>query len=337
MRCEVHAILHHYVSRAVGRQLEATGAANVGGVQRAVGDGMAQRAVAMAMTSPIGVGDARYGGAAGASDTVYLGNFQAPCHQALRRTDGSQPGTGAGYQATRPRRHRVVRSDVVDYTPRRSLRALARQYFDYGVGKQHMLSYSPTRCGGASWQHRCWWLGSPDRPDICMLGTGAAAHSVVPGVYVVGLAAGTIYEVVRSHDSAALLFPPPVATITVVGRRISLPRPWARAWQTPSRSRGRHLPASDTARLVPPASRRELRSWSTRSMPFARAAGSPASTHTTRARSEDHAAPLGSAVGDDRHAEQRQLRRQRIVMIRQIGRGERHGVFRNDRQRLIER
>jgi succinoglycan biosynthesis protein ExoA len=220
VRCDAHAILPPgYVSRAVA-QLEATGAANVGGVQRAVGDGMAQRAVAMAMTSPIGVGDARYryGGAAGASDTVYLGNFQRSAIEAAGLFD-ERMVRNQDYELNYRLRARgdTVWFDpdlVVDYTPRRSLRALARQYFDYGVGKRRMLRLHPNSLRWRQLAAPLLVVGLAGSAVSVVLGTGAAAL-VVPGVYVVGLAAGTIYEVVRSHDSAALLFPAAVATMHV--------------------------------------------------------------------------------------------------------------------------
>ena len=54
-----------------------TGAGNVGGIQMATGETRFQTAVATAMTSKFGVGNARfhYGGAEGPVDTVYLGIF----------------------------------------------------------------------------------------------------------------------------------------------------------------------------------------------------------------------------------------------------------------------
>ncbi len=78
VRCDGHAELpSNYVNTAV-RLMNETGAVNVGGVQRAVGVTPMQRAIADAMSSPVGVGDARfhYGGEAGTVDTVYLGVFR---------------------------------------------------------------------------------------------------------------------------------------------------------------------------------------------------------------------------------------------------------------------
>ncbi len=77
VRVDGHAELSPgYLRRAV-ETLQRTGAVNVGGIQHAVGTTPFERAVADAMTSRFGTGDAtfHYGGAEGPTDTVYLGVF----------------------------------------------------------------------------------------------------------------------------------------------------------------------------------------------------------------------------------------------------------------------
>lgn len=148
-RCDGHALLPPgYLRRAVAL-LEETGADNVGGVQRAVGTSPSGRAVAAAMTSRFGVGDARfhYGGAPGPADTVYLGVFR---RAALERV--------GGYDETLLRSQdselnwRITATGgtvwfdpelVVDYQPRETLRSLARQYFAYGRYKRLVLRRHP--------------------------------------------------------------------------------------------------------------------------------------------------------------------------------------------------
>src|SRR5690606_23487191 len=75
-----------YISTAV-RVLTETGADNVGGIMDAQGVTAFQRAVAVAMKSPLGVGNSRFhvGGDAGPADTVYLGAFR---RTALQRVGG---------------------------------------------------------------------------------------------------------------------------------------------------------------------------------------------------------------------------------------------------------
>jgi succinoglycan biosynthesis protein ExoA len=60
VRCDAHAWLPpEYVETAVSI-IEQTGAANVGGIQHAVGEDLWERVVAAAQSTPLGVGDARY-------------------------------------------------------------------------------------------------------------------------------------------------------------------------------------------------------------------------------------------------------------------------------------
>lgn len=78
VRVDGHGLLDRgYVQTAI-ELLQETGAANVGGLMDAEGATPFERAVAAAMTSPLGVGSARFhtGGEAGASDTVNLGVFR---------------------------------------------------------------------------------------------------------------------------------------------------------------------------------------------------------------------------------------------------------------------
>ena len=79
VRCDSHAALApDYVRRAV-EKLEKTGAAVVGGRQLPAGETLFERAVGMAITTPLGAGDACYrlGGKEGTVDTLYLGYFAA--------------------------------------------------------------------------------------------------------------------------------------------------------------------------------------------------------------------------------------------------------------------
>ena len=65
-----------YVSQCV-HYLRTTGAQNVGGQQRAVGDDTVSRAIALATTSPFGIGNSkfRYSDREQMVDTVYLGAY----------------------------------------------------------------------------------------------------------------------------------------------------------------------------------------------------------------------------------------------------------------------
>jgi succinoglycan biosynthesis protein ExoA len=142
VRCDAQSILPpEYVSRAV-ETLMRTGAANVGGMQMPVGKTKLERAIAAAMSSPFGAGDARYriGGDEGPVETVYLGVF---------RRDALE--TVGGFDETFTRNqdyelnHRLIEAGEtvwfdpslqVSYRPRGSLGELARQYYDYGAAKR---------------------------------------------------------------------------------------------------------------------------------------------------------------------------------------------------------
>ncbi len=148
-RVDAHAELPPgYLERALNT-LSRTRAANVGGVQRPVGDGPFGEAVAAAMASRYGAGGATYrsGGDEGPVDTVYLGVF---CRAALDEVGGFDEALlrNQDYELNwrlRAAGH-VVWFDpglVVAYRPRSSPGALARQYFDYGRWKAEVLRLHP--------------------------------------------------------------------------------------------------------------------------------------------------------------------------------------------------
>ena len=149
VRCDAQAVLPPgYISRAV-ETLARTGAANVGGRQHPVGATRFERAVALAMTSPLGAGDARYrlGGAEGPVDTVYLGVFRRGALEAAGGFDASLV-RNQDYELNVRLRQRgeTVWFDpalAADYRPRGSLGALARQYFDYGRWKRVVVRRHP--------------------------------------------------------------------------------------------------------------------------------------------------------------------------------------------------
>ncbi|WP_268987343.1 glycosyltransferase family 2 protein [Streptomyces radicis] len=154
VRVDGHGMLSQgYVATAV-RLLDETGAANVGGIMHAEGENDWERAVAAAMTSRIGVGNAAFhtGGAAGEAETVYLGVF--------RREVLEQQG-GYNEEFIRAQdwelNYRIRRAGgliwfspelLVSYRPRPSVRALAKQYRNYGrwrhvVARYHAGSINP--------------------------------------------------------------------------------------------------------------------------------------------------------------------------------------------------
>lgn len=137
-RVDGHAMLPRDYLRTAVETLEATGADNVGGIMAAEGITPFEQAVACAMTSKIGVGNARFhtGGEAGPADTVYLGVFR---REALERVGGYDEHFLRAQDWEMNHRIRETGGLVwfqprmrVTYRPRSNVRALAKQYFHYG-------------------------------------------------------------------------------------------------------------------------------------------------------------------------------------------------------------
>ena len=138
VRLDGHAQLPlDYISNAVAT-LVSTGAVNVGGVMAAEGITEFEKSVAGAMRSPLGVGASRFhtGGAPGEVDTVYLGVFLRSALIAISGFDerftraqdwelNYRLRKNGGKIFFDPRLH-------VTYRPRSNVRALAKQYFEYG-------------------------------------------------------------------------------------------------------------------------------------------------------------------------------------------------------------
>jgi glycosyltransferase involved in cell wall biosynthesis len=138
VRVDGHAQIPDNYLALVVEILNETGAVNVGGVMAAVGTDTFERAVAGAMRSPLGVGASRFhtGGEAGPVDTVYLGAFRREALLAIGGFDerftraqdwelNFRLRENGGLVYFDPRLH-------VTYRPRSTVKALAKQYFEYG-------------------------------------------------------------------------------------------------------------------------------------------------------------------------------------------------------------
>ena len=138
IRVDGHATIpKNYLTLATSL-IEETGAVNVGGIMAAVGVTGFEKAVATAMRSPLGVGASAFhtGGKAGATDTVYLGAFRK---SALQEVGGFDEKFTRAQDWELNFRLRSAGGLVyfdprlqVEYRPRPRLRALAKQYFEYG-------------------------------------------------------------------------------------------------------------------------------------------------------------------------------------------------------------
>lgn len=213
-RVDGHAELcDGYLATAVTELLR-VGAANVGGIMDAQGRTPLERAVAAAMKSRIGVGNARFhvGGEAGEAETVYLGVFRREALEAAGGYD-SHFARAQDWELN----HRIrsagglvwfVPDLTVTYRPRGTFMALARQYFNYGRWRRVVA----TRHEGT-----------------------INLRYLAPPAMVVGTSAATLLGLASRRTRAALLVPLAYgAAVTVGGVAISAGESLTTRLQTPA-------------------------------------------------------------------------------------------------------
>ena len=181
VRVDAHSELSEGYIRLAVETLQRTGADNVGGIMGATGVTKFEKAVAAAMTSPLGVGSAAFhtGGVEGPADTVYLGVFK---RSALERLGGYDPAFTRAQDWEMNYRIRATGGTVwfnpdlfVTYRPRPNIRALAKQYFEYG-----------------SWRHEVMRRHPQTRK------TKSALRYYAPPVAVIGVIGGTLAAIIGS-------------------------------------------------------------------------------------------------------------------------------------------
>ncbi|KQV17564.1 MULTISPECIES: glycosyltransferase family 2 protein [unclassified Kitasatospora] len=217
VRVDGHGLLTPgYVATAV-RLLGEMDAANVGGIMHAEGETEWEHAVAAAMTSKIGVGNAAFhtGGLAGPAETVYLGVFR---REVLERLGGYNEEF---LRAQDWELNYRIRQDggliwftpqlKVTYRPRPSVGALAKQYRDYGRWRRVVTRYHK---GSVNLRYLA--------PPAALLGVlgglvlGAALHPVffvLPGGYLLAIAGGSLLEGRGLAPKARLQLPLALATM----------------------------------------------------------------------------------------------------------------------------
>lgn len=198
VRFDGHAALpHDYISRAV-RTLERTGADNVGGIMEPRGTTPIERAIAVGMSHPIGIGPASFhvGGEEGPSETAYLGVFR---RAAVQRVGGYDEHFQRAEDWELNLRLRESGSLVwfdpalrVSYHPRSSFRALARQFWSTGRWRRELIRLNPATVSAR-------YLAPPAAVTGIVLGfvlavVGAAVS--VPALIWLGLAAPLGYGLV---------------------------------------------------------------------------------------------------------------------------------------------
>ena len=131
--------------RASVEALKRTGAACVGGPIETIGEGTMGKAIAAAMSSPFGVGNAkfRYAESEGEVDTVPFGCYHRRVWEVVGRFDETVEGADEDSYNARlieaGGRIMLVPAIRSSYFPRRTLKALAKQYWEYGAAKGVLL------------------------------------------------------------------------------------------------------------------------------------------------------------------------------------------------------
>ncbi|MEZ5365636.1 MAG: glycosyltransferase family 2 protein [Bryobacterales bacterium] len=156
LRMDVHSTYApDYVARCV-EALDASGAANVGGAARPVAKGLIPEAIAAAYQSAFGCGGARFHQSdfEGYVDTVTYGCWPRAVFEEVGLFDEQLPRNQddeLNLRIVRSGRKIWQSSKIVSwYQPRRTLRQLARQYFQYGFWKVAVIRKH--RLPGA-WRH----------------------------------------------------------------------------------------------------------------------------------------------------------------------------------------
>ncbi|MBO4271248.1 glycosyltransferase family 2 protein [Microbispora triticiradicis] len=217
-RVDGHAILPRDYLRTAVETLEQTGADNVGGIMAAEGITPFEQAVARAMTSKIGVGNARFhtGGEAGPADTVYLGVFR---RSALDRVGGYDEHFLRAQDWEMNHRIRETGGLVwfqprmrVTYRPRPNVRALAKQYFHYGRWRRVV---SRTHQGTINLRY----LAPPAAVAAMALGLVVSPvfwpGLLIPGGYLAAIVAGSVLTGRGLPGAALVRLPVVYATMHV--------------------------------------------------------------------------------------------------------------------------
>jgi len=189
LRMDAHATYaQDYIRQCVGL-LQGTDAANVGGVQRAVGSGYVSNIIAIATNLPFGIGDARfrYSDREELVDTLYLGAWYKKTLEALGGFN-EEWVVNEDYELNYRLRQvggKILLSPKIrcQYYVRGSLKALVRQYFRYGLWKVKTLVAHPD---SLRWRHLV--------PPLFVL-TLVVSIALIPVLWVVGVMVPGLYVI----------------------------------------------------------------------------------------------------------------------------------------------
>ena len=232
VRCDAHSILPPTYVQDVVLLLERTGAACVGGMAIPVGNNLFGKAVALAVSSPLGSGDSCYkvGGTEGPVEHVYLGAWR---RDTLIAVGGYNESLEANEDYELNWRIRKSGGTVwfdptlkVTYRTRSTAWALAKQGFAYGRWKASMLRQHPGSLRLRQLAPPILLLGLVISPIAgvatdCMW-VGVALHML----YVTVLVIGSVLTAFRRREWTATLLPLALAIMHLS---------WAVGFLTPTR------------------------------------------------------------------------------------------------------
>ncbi|WP_418276182.1 glycosyltransferase family 2 protein [Isoptericola jiangsuensis] len=209
-----------YVRRCLDL-LRRTGAVGVGGVMTPRGEGAVQEAAARAMSHPVGIGPASFhtGGSAGPAETVYLGAFRRAAVIAVGGYDPSLFRAEDWELCLRLRRAGGTLwfdpALVVEYRPRRTLGAVAKQFWRTGMWRREVVRRDPRTANLRYLAPPTLVLGLTLAVVTVVVGAVAGstplvvAALAVPGAYLLGVVVAAAFAARRrprlSVSAAAVL------------------------------------------------------------------------------------------------------------------------------------
>lgn len=208
VRVDGHTVIAPDYVRKCVETLKRTGADNAGGKMSAEGQNFFGQAVALATSTPFGVGGARfhYSEREEWADTVYLGAWPREVfgrigvfdEEMVRNQDDE-----FNYRLKKSGGRILLSPDIRSvYTVRGSLKGLWKQYFDYGFWKVRVLQKHP---GQMAPRH----FAPPAFAAACLFLPFAAPlrpfWGLMLAAYALFLAAGSLAGIRKSPGHAALL------------------------------------------------------------------------------------------------------------------------------------
>ncbi|TWF79017.1 glycosyl transferase family 2 [Pseudonocardia hierapolitana] len=223
VRVDGHTVIEpDYVAECV-RALDRSGADNVGGRMAAVGDGLVAQAIALATSSPFGVGNSHFHYVRGEKwvDTVYMGAWPRSVFDRIGPFDAElvrNQDDEFNYRL-RSEGGRILLTDRIRsvYYSRSSLRTVFRQYRQYGMWKVRVLQKHPRQMSARQFVPPAF-AATLLAGTVLTPASGAARRGLLATIVAYGLAAGAAsVSIAREHGWRHLPVLPAVFAALHVG------------------------------------------------------------------------------------------------------------------------